>query len=82
MNKLTAFQLNLDQAIVFFEICKEMNLNTEEERAKVLSLMAEEGQVERMWTTYRTKEKFMADLARKFEVMHVKSTYKETESPT
>ena len=73
-DKLTAFQLTVDQALMFFEICKEMDLNTEEQRARVLELMAEEWQVERMWTTHRTKDKFMADLARKFKVMHVKAS--------
>lgn len=40
---MEGFQLNLETAMQFFSVCKELNLNTPEERLALLEAMKKEG---------------------------------------
>lgn len=68
----TAFQITPEQGMLFFQICMELNLNTEEERTVLLHELAKHGQVERFWTTKRSKERFLTDLSRHFKILQLK----------
>jgi hypothetical protein len=70
----TAFQLNVDQLELFFTICRELNLQTEEERTALLFAMAKLGKVERAWSTKRSKNKLVKDLAKHFNVTRITKT--------
>lgn len=68
---MRAFQLSVDQLELFYDICGQLKLKTEEEKVALLNIMAQYKQVERVWDTQRTKEKFIEDMAKHFRVMKV-----------
>jgi hypothetical protein len=71
---MQAFRLTLDQATLFFEICMEINADTEEKRMLVLAEMAKAGQVDGITDTKMTKEEYVKHLADKFgKVLVVKN---------
>lgn len=66
---LTAFQMTLENAILFFEVCGLLHLDTEEERITLMQAMAKMGKVDCVWTTERTKEQFIEDLTKHYNVL-------------
>ncbi len=72
-NRLTAFKLSVDQALLFFELCQELDLDDEPRRVALLHHLAKHGYVQNMWTTKRSKEQLIEDLADNFKVLHIKS---------
>ena len=71
--KTTAYELNVDNAMLFFELCHELNLTTEQDRVALLQAMAELGRVKRAWTTKRTKDQLIKDLSKHYKTIVVKS---------
>lgn len=70
---MRAFELNVDQLETFFSLCQKLDLKTEQERTRLLHLMAEEKMVNRVWDTNRTKEQFIKDTAKHYKTLHVKA---------
>lgn len=64
-----SFEMDLGIAIEFYRRAKEANANTEEERTAILFDMAEEGLIKRVMQTQRTKEQYIKDLSKNFEVL-------------
>lgn len=74
--------MNVDTAMVFYErvAAKELlykRLLNEEERTKLLFEMAEQGLIESIIGTDRTKEEIIKDAAKHGKVLHVDATGKK-----
>lgn len=70
---MKAYQMSLDTAMIFYQLCEELKLNTERDRVSLLDLMAKEKKLQRVWETKRSKEKFIKDLAKHFNVVPIKN---------
>lgn len=70
---MKAFRLTADNALLFFEICHELDLNTEEERWQVMNYLVNLGKVEQVIETPKTKEEYLEHLAKNFKVAYIKS---------
>lgn len=68
----TAFMMTVDQALVFFQLCHDLKLETEEERVTLLSAMAKQGSVKNVWQTGRDQDQFVKDMARNYKILRVK----------
>lgn len=68
---MLAFTLTLDQTILFYEICQEINAVTEDQRMAVLNEMAKCGQVKSIVSTPKTKEEYIKHLAKNFKVLKI-----------
>ncbi len=66
---MLAFMLTAENAQLFFEICQEVNAQTEEERTAVLVHMARLGCVKNVIETKQTKEEYVKHLAKNFKVL-------------
>lgn len=62
----TAFYMTIDTACKFYELCIAQNAQTEEERLKILLSLKDE--IKTIVQTNRTKEEFLADLAKNWSV--------------
>jgi translation initiation factor 1 (eIF-1/SUI1) len=69
---MQAFTLTLQNAEMFFELCKELKADTEEERVAILQAMAELGKVKTIVDTKMSKEDYIKHLAKHFKVLQVK----------
>ena len=70
---MTAFRLTAEQAELFFQICDEGNLKTEEERVYLLSLMANLGLVQSVVESPKTKEEYIQHMAKHFTCAIIKN---------
>lgn len=61
-------KLTVDQALMFFELAREHNLNTPEERQALLNAMVTAGACESAYVTKRTEEEVFQDLSKHFNV--------------
>lgn len=68
---MIAYEMKIEQLEVFFTICNLFQLDSVEDREWLMSALAREKFVERMWSTNRTKEKFIKDLAKHYSVLRV-----------
>lgn len=64
--------MTADSATLFFEICQELNADTEEQRIAILEAMAELGRVKTVVETPKTKEEYIEHLAKHFNVLKIK----------
>lgn len=71
---MRAFRLNLDQAELFFSICQELHADTEEERVRILDVMAKYGEVDGITETPKTKEEYITHLQKHFKCAIVMNT--------
>ena len=71
--KTTAWEMNVDQAEMFFQLAHSLNLNTEHERLALLDYMKDTGNIKRVYTTGRDKEQVVKDLAKHYKIMRVKA---------
>lgn len=76
---MMSFMLNIDSAQEFFRRVDEQNANTEEDRAKILYEMAEEGRVMSVTQTNRTEEEYVADLKKNFGVVDMRGAQLDQE---
>ena len=64
-----SFHMDVDTACEFYRRAGEAKADTEEARTKILIQMVEEGLIKTVTQTNRTKEQYVADLAKNFEVL-------------
>lgn len=69
---MIVFSMTPEIAELFYTLCKDYDINTEEERTKLLLLMAQEQIPMTVSYTKRSKQKYMKDLAREFKIMEIK----------
>jgi hypothetical protein len=63
---MQAFRLTADSALLFFELCHELNANTEPERLQIMAEMIKLGKVEQVTYTTKTKEEYIKHLQKHF----------------
>lgn len=61
-------------------MCKEYDINTEEEQTKLLLLMAKEQIPMTVSYTKRSKQKYMKDMAREFKILELKGENDDAEN--
>lgn len=71
--KLLVFTMSSDQALEFWRRVMERGAETEAERKEILLEMANEGKVESVSETGRTKEEYIQDMSKEFRVLDVRS---------
>ena len=64
--------MNADVALEFYERCAEREAHTEEQRLVILRELAEEGKMVSVMATERTKEQYVEDLNKNFNVLDVR----------
>lgn len=75
------FEFNdLDAAIRFYQVCAELGLNTEEERQEILINFVEYGEIKRVQFTERTKDQYVEDMSREFNVLDLTGELNEKET--
>lgn len=62
-----AFTLTAENAQLFFELCHELQANTEEERVIILEYMAKQGLVNNIVKTSQTKDEYIKHLSKHFK---------------
>lgn len=72
---MKAFFLNIDSAILFYELCAELKADTEEKRIAILNEMAEMGYVDNIVQTPKTKAEYLEHLSKHFNVMEYKDDH-------
>jgi hypothetical protein len=65
---MRAFRLSLENALLFYEICKDLNIETEEERLQILDIFVQSGKVDQVTDTPKTKEEYLTHLRKHFDV--------------
>lgn len=68
-----AFSLTVDNAMLFFEICRELKADKEEERMTILQAMAQLGKVQNIVKTKMTRAQYVKHLSKNFKCAIVKS---------
>lgn len=63
--------LSLETAIMFFSLCQKLDLKTQEEREFLLDQMYKAGALDKVYETDRTKEQFIEDISRNFNVLRM-----------
>jgi hypothetical protein len=69
---MQAFTLTLQNAELFFELCKELKADTEEKRVAILQALAELGKVQSIVESHMTKEEYIKHIAKHFKVLQIK----------
>lgn len=69
--KTIAWTMTAATAMEFFRRCQERGAKTEPERANILAELAEEGKMKSVVLTSKTKEEYIADKAKHFNVLKV-----------
>lgn len=67
--KMFVFSMVPEVAMLFYELCDEYKLTTEDERVSLLAFLAKEGLINSVSTTNRTKEQIVADYKKHFVVL-------------
>lgn len=67
--KLTCFTLSLEALQEFYARCLLFRAETEKERIDVLVEMAQEGWVDAVSQTGRTKEQYINDMSKEFQIL-------------
>ena len=70
---MRAFTLSLENTIIFWELCKELKAETEEERTAILDAVAELGAVKSIVSSSKTKEEYKQHLAKQFNAVELQS---------
>lgn len=70
---LFAFSMDILTAQEFYRRAEELGAETEEERTAILMQMVEEGLIQNVVATDRTKEKYLNDLKKNFKVWEPKN---------
>lgn len=68
-----AFHMTADQALQFFQLCRELNLTTEEERLALLFEMIAAGFDMTVFETKRTPRQIAEDYSKHGDVMWIKT---------
>jgi hypothetical protein len=75
------FQMDVDTALEFYTRCREQNAQTLEERNKILLELVEEGRIQSVIATNRTKEQIAEDAAKHYgrvlDLTHIKEDHSE-----
>lgn len=71
---MMAFRLTADKAMLFFELCHELNANTESERLVIMDEMVKLGLVEQVTETTKTKEDYIRHMSKHFKCAIVHRT--------
>lgn len=71
-NKTLVWTMDVDTALEFYRRCIERNAETEDERLKILTDLAEEGRMKSVVATSKTKEEYIQDKAKHFRVLRIK----------
>lgn len=66
---LYAFQMDVETAQEFYRRCEQYEAETEKERHAILIQMAHEGLIRGVTATERTKEEYVADLKKNFNIL-------------
>lgn len=66
---MLSFEMTLATAVEFYERKKALGAVTEEECLAILLEMTHEGLIERITQTERTKEQYVADLQKNYDVL-------------
>jgi hypothetical protein len=69
---MKAFYLTADNALIFWELCHELNLKTEAERLQLMEHMSKIGLVENIVESPKTKEEYVKHLSKNFKVLNIK----------
>lgn len=74
-----SFHMDVDTACEFYRRAAAAKAETEEARTKILIQMVEEGLITTVVQTNRTKEEYVSDLAKNFEVLDLTEAANEHE---
>lgn len=66
---LYAFQMNVETAMEFYRRVEQYEANTEKERHAILIQMVQEGLIKGVTATERTKQEYVSDLKKNFNVL-------------
>lgn len=69
--KTVAWTMTADTAMEFFKRCHERGATTEKERVKILIELTKEGKMNSVVASKKTKEEYIKDKARHFQVLKV-----------
>lgn len=76
---MLAFSMTPETAMEFYRRAAEQGAKTEAERVMILCQMAEEGLMTRVVHTDRTKDQYVADLAKNFDILDLRNSTIEPE---
>lgn len=66
---MLGFTLSVERLLEFWNLVAERKAETEEERIAILLEMAEEGKIDNVFQTKRTKEQYIKDISREQNVL-------------
>jgi hypothetical protein len=69
--KTVAWTMTADTAMEFFKRCEERGATTEPERVKILVELAQEGQMNSVVVTNKTRDEYIKEKAKHFRVLKV-----------
>jgi hypothetical protein len=69
--KSIAWTMTADIAMEFFKRCQEREAKTEQERVEILVELAEEGKMSNVVVTKKSKDEYVKDKARHFNVLEI-----------
>ena len=72
MKKTVAWTMTADTAMEFYKRCMDRNANTEEEKVKILVELAEEGKMDHVVATDKTKEEYIAHKAKHYNIIEAR----------
>ncbi len=67
--QMMVYTMSADVACLFYELCKDYALDTEQERVSLLNFLARQGLMNSVSTTQRTKQQIVADWQKHFDVL-------------
>jgi hypothetical protein len=70
---MLAFTLTIENTILFYEICKELNVTTEQEKIQILNAMAKFGKIQNICKTELSKEDYIKHLNKNFKCAIVRN---------
>lgn len=69
--KHIAWTMSVDTALEFYKRCMERNATTEKEKVEILTELAQEGRMQSVTATDKTKDEYIADKAKHFKVLKI-----------
>jgi len=76
-DKNIAWTMSVDTAMEFWKRCIERKADTEKERIKILAELAEEGRMQNVVATNKTKEEYIQDKAKHFKLLRIDKNEQE-----
>jgi len=67
--KTIAWTMTVDTAMEFFKRCDERGANTEQERIAILVELAQEGQMQNVVATNKSRDEYIQEKAKHFKVL-------------